>query len=59
MVGANTPFPPLSPSLSFSGTLSSDAMLLCNPETEGSPGGEEVPVGAGKPAKARELGTSS
>lgn len=46
-MGANTLFPSLSPSLSFSGTLGSDAMLLCNLEVEGPPAGERVLVGKG------------
>lgn len=58
-MGANTPFLPLSPSLIFSGAVSSDAMLLCNLEAKGSPAGEEVLMGTGQPARAGELGASS
>lgn len=39
-MGANTSFPFFLPALlSFSGALSSDAMLLCNLGAEGPPGG--------------------
>lgn len=59
VVGANIPLPPLSPSLSFSVTLSSDVMLLCNLEAEGPPAGEEVLMGPGQLARSGELGASS
>ena len=57
MVGTNTS---VSPFRSFSsGTLSSDAMPLCNLEAKGSPAGEGVLVETREPARAGELGASS
>lgn len=58
-MGANISFLLSSSHRSSSGAFSSDAMLLCNLEAEGSPGGEGAFVGTGEPARAGVLGVPS